>query len=331
MTTMPDPSRSPRGPESLRAARRALLVLSPLVRFGLFAVGLGMVLDRTKALVSDVQLTWGERVVLGVALLAYGGGFALAGWVADRILKAAAELIGLMVDQAEASERTAMLIERQVAPSLARIALAVERLTQAPAAVGSAGDQGKSIALAGIRQAIEEARWDRADRLIAGLRRDFPDAPEADALAQEVVEGRRLTVDDLKARLEAARSVNDPDQVISYRDELTLHLRGEELKELDRQVIGWLMLLIQKRLRTGSVRPDVVGLASRVAETFGDTAEGASLRASLPTLRRSAGLCPRCSRPYVGVDDACPECLGVAPRQRIAEPPDRGDDPEEAR
>ncbi|MFO0950400.1 MAG: hypothetical protein U0835_04475 [Isosphaeraceae bacterium] len=57
--------------------------------------------------------------------------------------------------------------------------------------------------------------------------------------------------------------------------------------------------MIQKRLRTGTVRPDVAVLAGRVADSLDDTPEGASLRASLPTLRRAAGLCARCAQPYV--------------------------------
>src|SRR5690606_18629386 len=123
--------------------------------------------------------------------------------------------------------------------------LAVERMGQATApGAGQGGDRGRSVAVAGVQQAIDEGRWDRAERLIKGLRRDFPDAPEADALAEEVAEGRREAVDDLRARLDAARSASDPDQVITFRDELTLHLRGEALRELDRQVIGWLMGLI---------------------------------------------------------------------------------------
>jgi hypothetical protein len=56
----------------------------------------------------------------------------------------------------------------------------------------------------------------------------------------------------------------------------------------------------------------VAELATRVAERFPRTVVGASLRASLPTLRRSAGLCPRCSAPYKGIADACPKCLAAA-------------------
>jgi hypothetical protein len=76
------------------------------------------------------------------------------------------------------------------------------------------------------------------------------------------------------------------------------------------------MGLIQKRMWTGTVRADVAELAAKIADHFGHTREGASLRASLPTLRRSAGLCARCGRPYTGIDDACPACLagpGPAP------------------
>ncbi|MEW4567644.1 hypothetical protein AB1L88_07215 [Tautonia sp. JC769] len=308
---------------SLMATRRALLMLSTVVRLGLMAVGLGLVLDRTRALLSDLQLTWGERVVLGIALVAYGGGFALAGWVADRLLKALAELIGLLVDQAESASTTARLLEREVAPSLARIALAVERLSALPASgPDQAAEQRRAIAVAGVRQAIDEGRWDRADRLIASLRRDFPEAPEADELAEDLARARGRAIDDLKGRLDAAQAVNDPDQVLTYRDELTLHLQGDDLKELDRRVVGWLIMLIQRRLRAGGgVRAEVVELASRTAESFGDTPEGASLRASLPTLRRSAGLCPRCSRPYTGTEDACPECLRAVPRRAAGPPP----------
>jgi hypothetical protein len=74
--------------------------------------------------------------------------------------------------------------------------------------------------------------------------------------------------------------------------------------------------LIHIRLRSGKIQPDVALLAGRVADVFSHTVEGASLRASLPTLRRSVGLCPRCAQPYTGIADACPSCL--APR---AQPP----------
>jgi hypothetical protein len=74
----------------------------------------------------------------------------------------------------------------------------------------------------------------------------------------------------------------------------------------------WFLGLIHRRLRVGKIQPDVVRLAERFSETFSMTVEGASVRASLSTLRRSIGLCPRCARPYVGLAEACPRCLGGA-------------------
>ena len=82
----------------------------------------------------------------------------------------------------------------------------------------------------------------------------------------------------------------------------------EQRAALDRDLARWFLTLIHRRLRTGKVQADVVQLAARFAETFAATVEGASVRASLPTLRRSVGLCPRCAQPYTGVADACPNC-----------------------
>src|SRR5437763_175633 len=77
-------------------------------------------------------------------------------------------------------------------------------------------------------------------------------------------------------------------------------LVADELRSLDRELARWCMGMIQKRLRTGTMGVDVATLAARVAESLDATTEGASLRAALPTLRRSAGLCARCARPYNG-------------------------------
>lgn len=142
----------------------------------------------------------------------------------------------------------------------------------------------------------------------------------------------RTDVNDLRARLGASQSANDPDAVITIRDELARHLAVEALADLDREVVRWLIRLIQRRMRAGTVRADVVTLAGRVADRFGATVEGASLRASLPTLRRSAGLCPRCGEPFTGVEDACPRCLAAeaaasAPAPPPAEAPGPADDP----
>jgi hypothetical protein len=303
--------------ESLRASRRVLARMVPLVEFGLIAAGLGLFLNQVGDLVSDMHFTWGERRVMGVVALITLGGFGLGGWLAGRLLRALAELIDVICDQAEAASRTADLIEWHLVPAFERVALALERRGAEPAAAG-----GLALAIAGVRQAIADGRWEQAERLLDALIRDFPTAEERQALADELTEARQATIDGLRARLDAAQSVNDPDQVITCRDELTLHLRGDALKELDRGVIAWLMALIQRRMRTGTVRTDVAFLAEKVADSFGDTKEGASLRAALPTLRRSAGLCPRCAQPYTGIAEACPSCTAAAAaRRRSAAPP----------
>ncbi len=294
--------------ESLRSTRRALAGMSPVVRLGLFVAAVALFFKDAGPLLSDMQLTWGERMVAAITATTYLVGFGLAGWVAGRSLRAAAELIDVLVDQAESSRRTANLTEWHVAPALERMAVALERSLAEP----READNGKAMAFAGARQAILDERWDQADRLIAALTRDHPGSSEVVGLAEELAEARQEAVDGLKAQLDAARTVNDPERVIELRDALTQHLRGDPLKDLDRELVQWLMTLIQKRMRTGTVRGDVVALATKVAGSFGDTPEGASLRASLPTLRRSVGLCPRCAQPYVGLASACPQCQAAA-------------------
>lgn len=164
-----------------------------------------------------------------------------------------------------------------------------------------------------------------AERLVPALERIAAALERRPApVAADGVAPVRIEADELRARLEASRSANDPDTVIALRDELTCHLEAGPLAELDRDLVGWLIKLIQRRMRAGTVRVDVVQLAGRVADRFGTTVEGASLRASLPTLRRSAGLCPVCGEPYAGLESMCPRCqAGAAPS--VPATPDDGE------
>src|SRR4051812_42507661 len=148
--------------QSLRRSQRVLERMAPLVRFGLFAIGASVFLDRVRGLVSDAQFTWGERRVMGIVALATLGGFGLAGWVAGRLIRASAELIEVLIADVEAAGRTADLIELHVVPTLGRIALALER-TSRP---GGAGDEDEDEA-----RAIGELRA----RLDAARARDDPD------------------------------------------------------------------------------------------------------------------------------------------------------------
>lgn len=275
----------------------------PLVRFGLFSVGVGLFLDQVMPLLSDAQFTWGERRVMGIVALITLGGFGLAAWMVGRLLGTAAELIDVVVDGVEASERTAELIERHMVPALNRAANALER-SQA----GSREDETLRAAQA-VRAAIQSRRWDQAERLIQAFRRDFPGSAENGSLAAELADARRTVVDELRAKLERARESDDLRGVIDARDNLTEHLRGALLQDLDRQVVRWLMDRIQERvLRSVAVDADLAEVAARVADSFGDTEEGAKIRAGLPQLRRRAGLCPNCARPYRGRAATCPKC-----------------------
>jgi hypothetical protein len=132
-------------------------------------------------------------------------------------------------------------------------------------------------------------------------------------LADELEQARNRLIEIHRQELESGRAADDPDRVLDARDALTLHLRGERLVELDRQLVRWLVNLLQGWVRSGHRPADTAQLAARIAETFGDTTEGASLRAALPNLRRKAGLCPRCARPFQGKGDACPRCHAQGP------------------
>ena len=140
-------------------------------------------------------------------------------------------------------------------------------------------------------------------------------------------EAKQGAVQTLRAKIDAAREVHDPERILDLRDLLTPLLPAEALRTLDRELASWCMGVIQKRLRTGTMSVDVATLAGRVAESLDTTIEGASLRAALPTLRRSAGLCARCAKPYTGIEDACPECLPLNGEPGIAKDETAWDDP----
>lgn len=295
--------------QSLRTSRLVFARMAPLVRLGLWGIGVSIFLDQVSPLLSDSQFTWGERRIMGLVALLTLGGFGLAGWVASRLLKASAELIDLLIDGADAAWRTADLIELKMIPTLGRIANALEK------APGSRNTQGETIepVATAVRRAIVERRWEQAERLIAALGDAGQSGSEGSILNNELEQARNRLIETHRQELEAGRAANDPDRVLEARDVLTLHLRGERLIELDRQLVRWLVGLLQSWVRSGRQPEATALLAARVAETFGDTAEGASLRAAVPNLRRKAGLCPRCARPFQGSGDVCPRCIAQGP------------------
>ena len=192
-----------------------------------------------------------------------------------------------------------------------------KRLEQVSLSSGGARD-GESSSylkpqrLAEIRIALRNSNWQDAETLVRMFEEGHPDDPESIRIAQELTAARDQSSQEILAKIKAAREVNDPDRVIELRESLKPILKGDPLRDLDRDLARWFMNLIQKRLRAGTVGVDVAVLAARVAGVLDETAEGASLRASLPTLRRAASLCPRCAQPYGGIADACPACVTQA-------------------
>jgi hypothetical protein len=292
--------------EPLRASGRTLARSAPWVRFGFVSIGLSMALDQLGPLLSDMQLTWAERRIAGVVGLTYLGGFGLAGWIAGKLLATSAGVIEAVADQSEAAARAVDLIERHAVPTLGRIALALENL-QPPAV-----DAPQDSPLDEARRAIAAGRWALAGRLVGAIVRDRP-GPEAANLLAELTDARNKVVIDLRSKLDTAKAAGEALRVVDLRDELTQHLRGDDLDALDRQLARWLVGEVRRRVKVGPIRPDVAILAARIVDSFADTPEGAALRGSLPNLRRSAGLCPSCGRPYRGDIDTCPRCRPATP------------------
>jgi hypothetical protein len=225
------------------------------------------------------------RVATGLAALAVLAVYGLTCWSLGRSSAPAAE-----------SPDWTALLDR-----LDRIAVALE---SRPAVQAERVD-----GLATMAAAIAEGRWADAEAMLA----EHPDHPDASRYSCQVASGKQAAGDALREELNAAQEVNDPDRVLEIHSRLAAVLTAEALADLEGQVVKWFLALIMRRLRGGTVRPDVADLAARVADRFPRSVEGASLRASLATLRRSAGLCPRCARPYRGIAEACPLCLASAP------------------
>lgn len=314
MTVHPEHAPVPHTPGRARGVASALAEIAPTVHGSMIALGLWLV----------VSTSWGtdlradpRPILVAIARL---GSLVLAGWVARRLLRAFAALLDLFADQAEtiarladAAERLAVAIERAPAPPgpAMHVPPAID-MASTPTSAPTAADDPRTSALAAIRTAIRQGQWDEAESLFMTFSDAYPDDQAAAGLSRDLDALRRSAVAAHRDRLDAARTANDPERIFEIRESLASLLDPEPLRELDRELAGWFLRQIQKRLRNGIMTPDVVALATRVADAFDATPEGASLRAALPTLRRSVGLCARCGKPYSGIADACPACLAAS-------------------
>jgi hypothetical protein len=176
--------------------------------------------------------------------------------------------------------------------------------------------RAKALALAAVERATRSSQWAEAEGLIEEFEARFPGDSQAAELRQDLAAVRRGAIEHGLAQLDAARNSNDAAGVLELYPAVASTLDEEARRSLASDLAGWFLSLIHRRLRAGRIQADLVQLAGRFAETFAATVEGASVRASLSTLRRSVGLCPRCAQPYVGIAEACPACLG-----KTASPP----------
>jgi|GEM_PF-6154555 len=273
----------------------------PTVKWGMWSLGLLFGLGRGLSNLSgktDTPSYLGALSEFFAYLLFFGG----LGWVAGHLARTAAQVLSSWTHRSDA--RTAR--EEHLLQLLERIAKGLE----AGGGALSGGTPPRSAPDDEVRKAIREGLWQEAEERFRSFASESPEDPRVPALARELEQARESAAESLRAKVVAAREVNDTTRVLELHDALMPLLAPEPKRLWDQELARWFMGLIQKRLRAGTVRPDVAELSAQVAARFDTTSEGASLRAALPTLRRSAGLCARCGEPYTGLSDACPKCLG---------------------
>jgi hypothetical protein len=213
-------------------------------------------------------------------------------------------------DLVRAVDRLGSLLEHRIAPALERIAAS---LSMGPAHQPEAGMASeRSRAVTALREGLGLANLESAESLVAEFAATFPDAPELEEVRAEIEVRRGDRLASLRRRVEMGLAAGEPEEVLAARDELAVHLDEEGLGDLDASVLGWLVGLIQSRMRSGTVGLDVALWAGEVVSRYGTSREGQALRESLPVLRRCAGLCARCGAPYRGIEASCPKCLQSA-------------------
>jgi hypothetical protein len=323
MATEPTPAKEPDGAYLTVVDPRTLATLLPLdmvgglIEWGLPALGvlngarilLTVSQDRAAGLAAWFDSFLGCSYVIGV--------HTLAGLGLGALLRVVGRWVESCAKVGQEPWRLAALGDR------------IEALLSRPIEDRAAGGQSsppvraldllKEQSLADFRRSIRAADWKEAGALLDAFSQDYADDPRVPSMHEELQSARESALKEHTAQLDAARSVNDPERVLELHQAMVPLLEAEARSSLEAELSRWFLKLIHNRLRTGKIQTDVAVLAGRIAEIFSHTVEGASLRASLPTLRRSAGLCPRCAQPYTGIADACPSCLGLA--NQPAKPP----------
>jgi hypothetical protein len=234
--------------------------------------------------------------------------FCLAGWAVAAITRMMASTFLLCLEHAERASESR---SKGISQAVAQLERLVDSMRQPVGRVISSpnptDDRAQSISE--IVRATRAADWTVAQTRLDELEGSYPNDPELALVREQLARARRDAIQVTLTQLSAAREVNDPDRVLEIYQLVLPALDQAERTILDQDLAKWFLSLIHRRLRVGKVQADVVHLATRFSETFASTVEGASVRASLATLRRSIGLCSRCGQPYTGIADACPKCL----------------------
>lgn len=327
-TESPRPAESG-GAEELRAsegprtyAGQMLGRTARVARLAIIGGGVATEIHRLSATLAAIYPRPDLTIVAMVGAITNIVTYVLIAWVACWLTMSIAALVDGAVHRAEASaslqariasalERAVEVLDRPEARTMSMVAPPLPGPPDSASAPAPAPVVVKTDHAEAMRRAIREGRWEDADLAVRAFLDENPDDPEAARLADELDAAKAKGAEGYRARIEAAREANDPDRVLDLRDEVAPLLDFDARRALDQDLARWCMGLIQKRLRSGTIRPEVVSLAGKVAERLDTTTEGASLRAALPTLRRSVGLCARCGQPYTGVADACNACLGI--------------------
>ncbi len=208
-------------PDEPRRARRVTYrSIIELLAFGLILIGaFAIYFGRTEKIELSPQ---GERQVkdlidwiITLSFIAGGAAFIV-------LVRLARELVVMTAHLARSSVQAAERIE-QLVPALDRIAAALERSPVASEGVRDYGLEAATERTGGmervdaIRLAIREGLWEEAQSLAEAFVAEAPESAVAQELVGEVNQRRDQAANDLRARIDASRTVNDPEAVLDYR------------------------------------------------------------------------------------------------------------------
>ena len=305
---LPDPCTP--SEDELRKAAVTFISFGHWLQWCLLLLGILCAVDRGLELSAGVSpatpdSTWVKILLEGLALIL---GFGLAGVCGAAACKLAGVALVARHERETNAGRLLITQATRAADLLEEFLLSRGSQSEELELENNAKAQ-RAVALAEIDRSLGLGQWTESESLIGAFSQRYPQDSKLGELRDRLHVGRQQALQDQMALLDAARKVNDPARVIELYQAVVPSLDVDRRQEVAADLAKWFLDLIHRRLRTGRIQAEVVLLATQVAETFATTVEGASMRAALPTLRRSVGLCARCAEPYTGTADACPRCL----------------------